>query len=81
MKVNDLVLFDELDHVVNFLLVDITQGDKGALPASAGEGGHVALQGALLLPQGSALGPNLPPAPHPGPTLQQAEPAPGSFGV
>ena len=67
--VNDLVLLDELDHVVDLLLVHITQGDEGALPAGAGEVGHVALQGGLLLPQGPTLWPNLPPAPHPGPSF------------
>ena len=65
---------------MDLLLVDITQGDQRALPAGAGEGGHVALQGALLLPQGPALRPDLLPTPHPGPSLQQAEPAPRRFG-
>ena len=68
---------------MDLLLVDITKGDQGALPAGARGGGDVGLGVDLLLlsqpASGEAL--RLSPSPHPGSSLEQAEPAPRGLGV
>ena len=68
---------------MDLLLVDITKGDQGALPAGARGGGDVGLGVDLLLlsqpASGEAL--RLSPSPHPGSSLEQAEPAPRALGV
>ena len=68
---------------MDLLLVDITKGDQGALPAGARGGGDVGLGVDLLLVTqpggGEAL--RLSPSPHPGSSLEQAEPAPRGLAV
>ena len=69
---------------MDLLLVDITKGDQGALPAGARGGGDVGLGVDLLLlsePAGGGETLRLSPAPHPGSSLEQAEPAPRALGV
>ena len=68
---------------MDLLLVDITKGDQGALPAGARGGGDVGLGVDLLLLTQPAAGEALRlwPAPHPGSSLEQAEPAPRGLAV
>ena len=68
---------------MDLLLVDITKGDQGALPAGARGGGDVGLGVDLLLvtQPGGGETLRLSPSPHPGSSLEQAEPAPRALGV